>query len=406
METKLTAAIRDTAEGREAESILRSCVHCGFCTATCPTYQLLGDELDGPRGRIYLIKQVLEGQPVTRATQLHLDRCLTCRACETVCPSGVQYGRLAEIGKEIVAKQVTRPWQQALMQFALRTVLPRRKLFGPLLRLGQAVRPLLPESLRRKIPPAQKASSWPLAKRQRKVILFQGCVQSCATPNTNAATARVLDRLGISSIAAANEACCGAVDLHLTAKDAALQMMRRNIDAWWPAIERGAEAIVITASGCGTVLKDYAHALQHDAHYAAKAQRVSTLALDISEFLARLDIRTLCVQEEQRIAFHSPCSLQHAQRLPGAVETLLTKLGFTLTNVPDSHLCCGSAGTYSILQPKLSQQLLDNKLAALQSDKPHCIASANVGCQLHLATQAQVPVKHWIELVDEALRAG
>lgn len=409
METKLIAAIKNTAEGREAESILRSCVHCGFCTATCPTYQLLGDELDGPRGRIYLIKQVLEGQPVTRATQLHLDRCLTCRACETVCPSGVQYGRLAEIGKGIVAKQVARPWQQALTQLALRMVLPHQQIFGPLLRIGQALRPWLPETLRKAIPPMQRAAPWPTAKRQRNVILFQGCVQRCATPNTNAATARILDRLGISSLAIAGEGCCGAVDLHLTAKEAALQKMQRNIDAWWPSIEQGAEAIVITASGCGTVLKDYGHALQYDAHYAAKAQRVSALALDISEFLARQDTTNLIQLREQngqRIAYHSPCSLQHAQRLPGTVESLLIKLGFTLTNVPDSHLCCGSAGTYSILQPELSQQLLNNKLTALQSDNPQCVASANIGCQLHLATQAQLPVKHWIELVDETLRAS
>lgn len=403
MQTSLVDAIKQTPEGAEADAILRSCVHCGFCTATCPTYQLLGDELDGPRGRIYLIKNVLEGQAVTATTQRHLDRCLTCRACETTCPSGVRYGRLAEIGKEIVEHHVARPWHQRLLRRTLRTILPYPKRFSLLLRTGQIMRRWLPPALARKVPAAQQSGAWPAGTHARKMLVLEGCAQRSATPNTNASAARVLNRLGITLIRTPLAQCCGALSLHLSARDEALHFMRANIDAWWPHVESGCEAIMISASGCGTVVRDYGVHLAHDSAYATKAARISALAHDIGEILAKEDLTPLGTLPAQRVAFHAPCTLQHGQKLPNLVEPILTRLGVTLTQIPDSHLCCGSAGTYSILQPQLSQQLLRNKVSALHSDQPQVIATANVGCQLHLATAAGVPVKHWIELIDEAL---
>ncbi len=405
MQTRISAKYRDTAQGQEADSILRSCVHCGFCTATCPTYQLLGDELDGPRGRIYLIKQLLEGQPVSASTQLHLDRCLTCRACETTCPSGVRYGRLADIGRELVEQEVPRRPLQRLTRYLLRKVIAYPRRVAPLLFAAQAFRPLLPASLRGKVPARQRRTPWPRQPQARRMLALAGCVQSVATPQTNAAAARVLNRLGIQLITAPGAGCCGAVSHHLSAHEEGLDFMRRNIDAWWPFIEQGIEAILVTASGCGTVVKDYGHLLAHDPAYADKARRVSALARDIAEVLRDADLSGVALERQaQKVAFHSPCTLQHGQRLNGVVEAILSRAGFTLTAVPDAHLCCGSAGTYSILQPELSRQLLANKLAALQQDAPDVIATANIGCQMHLASQADRPVRHWIELLDEALR--
>jgi glycolate oxidase iron-sulfur subunit len=411
METHLADFIRDTPQGREADAILRRCVHCGFCTATCPTYQLLGDELDGPRGRIYLMKQMLEGAPVTAKTQLHLDRCLTCRACETTCPSGVEYGRLVDIGRDLVEARVGRGPGEWFKRRALRAVVPNAALFGSLLKLGQLVRPLLPETVKRKVPPAAARSKpWPQSAHPRKMLVLEGCVQPSLAPATNAATARVLDRLGITLVRAPNAGCCGAVSFHLSAQDEALRYMRRNIDAWWPYVERGAEAIVITASGCGVMVKDYGHALAHDPTYAEKARRVSELAKDISEILYAekdrlLRLRSLASRPSSlpRIAFHAPCTLQHGLKLKGSTESLLAELGFELTYVPDAHLCCGSAGTYSILQPELSQRLLANKIKALTAESPSAILTANIGCQAHLQSATTIPVKHWIEVLDEAL---
>ncbi|AKH20999.1 glycolate oxidase subunit GlcF [Sedimenticola thiotaurini] len=404
MQTNLPAAFLNTAQGQEADAILRSCVHCGFCTATCPTYQLLGDELDGPRGRIYLIKQMLEGGAVTARTQQHLDRCLTCRACETTCPSGVRYARLLEIGRGEVERQVGRSLFAGATRWGLRQLLPYPKRFALALRLGQLLRPLLPERLKQKLPGRVTATPRPAARHRRTLLVLEGCAQSVATPNTNAAAARVLDRLGISLIAPAGQGCCGAVSQHLAAESEAAGFMRRNIDAWWPHIEAGVEGILVTASGCGTQVKEYGDLLQHDPLYADKARRVSELARDLCEVLEGEALETLSVREPgRRIAYHSPCSLQHGQQLAGRVEALLGRLGFELTPVADSHLCCGSAGTYSILQPELSQRLLENKLAALEAGGASCIATANVGCQLHLQSRAQGPVKHWIELLDEAL---
>jgi glycolate oxidase iron-sulfur subunit len=404
MQTNISAKYLATAQGREADQILRSCVHCGFCTATCPTYQLLGDELDGPRGRIYLIKQMLEGEAVTQTTQLHLDRCLTCRACETTCPSGVRYGRLVDIGRELVEQRVGRGVAVALQRWLLRMIIPYRRRFGLLWRLGLWLRPLLPSMLKQKLPTARNVNTPAPQRHPRRMLVLQGCAQSVATPATNRAASQVLDKLGIQLIEVASASCCGALSHHLSAAEEALTFARRNIDAWWPFIEQGVEAIVISASGCGVMVKDYGALLAHDKDYADRAQRVSALAHDLSEVLIRESFPPRKnTQGSLRIAFHSPCTLQHGQQLKGLVEEVLTRVGFELVQVHDSHLCCGSAGTYSILQPELSQRLLVNKLAALQRQQPDVIATANVGCQLHMTSKASVPVKHWIELLYEAL---
>lgn len=404
MQTNLSERAKQLPRADEAERILRSCVHCGFCTATCPTYQLLGDELDGPRGRIYLIKQVLEGQEVTAKTQQHLDRCLSCRNCETTCPSGVQYHNLLDIGRAVVEQQVPRPLGERALRRSLRMVVPRPVLFKALMTAGMTLRPLLPESLQAKLPRhAVAAKPRPARQHQRQVLMLEGCVQPALAPNTNAATARVLDKLGIGVVPAPQAGCCGAVDYHLNAQDKGLERARRNIDAWWPAIEAGAEAIVQTASGCGAFVRDYGDLLKDDPAYCEKAQRVTALSKDIVEVLSAEPIEQLGVQADRRLAFHCPCTLQHALKLNGAVEGLLTRFGFSLTAVPDSHLCCGSAGTYSITQPALSQRLRDNKLNALESGNPDVIVTANIGCQTHLDGAGRTPVRHWIELVEEAL---
>ena len=400
MQTELAAFIRDTPEGREADAILRKCVHCGFCTATCPTYQLLGDELDGPRGRIYLVKQVLEGAAPTARTQLHLDRCLTCRACETTCPSGVQYGRLADIGRGIVEARVPRsPWQRA-KRAALAFALPRRRLFAALLRLGRLFRFLF----RGLVPaPAAPAGTWPAPRHTRRMLALAGCVQPALAPRINAAAARVLDRGGVSLVEAPGAGCCGALRFHLNDQDAGRDDMRALIDAWWPYVERGeVEAIVVTASGCGVTVKDYGYFLAHDPAYREKAERIAALARDLSEVIPPGAIAERA--SRGRIAFHSPCSLQHGQQLRGGAERLLARAGFELTPVPDAHLCCGSAGTYSILQPALAAELRRRKLAALQSGQPVGIVTANIGCLVHLQAGADVPVAHWVELLDEALQ--
>ncbi|MDH4567965.1 glycolate oxidase subunit GlcF [Pseudomonas sp. BN414] len=404
MQTHLSEQARALPRGEEAEAILRSCVHCGFCNATCPTYQLLGDELDGPRGRIYLMKQVLEGHEPSASTLQHLDRCLTCRNCETTCPSGVQYHNLLDIGRAVVEEQVPRSLGERVLRGGLRTVVPHAGLFKALVKAGNAFRPLLPETLKAKLPrEIRPARPRPSLRHDCRVLMLEGCVQPGLSPNTNAAAARVLDRLGISVVPAREAGCCGAVDYHLNAQEAGLDRARRNIDAWWPAIEAGAKAIVQTASGCGAFVKDYGHLLMHDPDYAARAQRVSSLAKDLVEVLRDAPLESLGIRTDLRLAFHCPCTLQHAQKLGGAVEGVLTRLGFHLTSVPDSHLCCGSAGSYSITQPELSRQLRDNKLNALESGQPQVIATANIGCQTHLDGAGRTPVRHWIELVDEAL---
>ena len=413
MQTKLADFIKNSPQGQEADAILRSCVHCGFCLATCPTYQILGDELDSPRGRIYLMKQMLEGQPVTQKTQLHLDRCLTCRACETTCPSGVRYGELVDISRDLLEKQVKRDVRSDAVRYMLRKILPNSLIFNVFIKSGQAVRPFLPESLKKTIPVKPKpAKKWPDANHVRKMMVLDGCVQPVLAPNINAATARVLDNLGISLIKAEKAGCCGAVAFHLNAQQEGLDYMRSNIDAWWSWVEREkVEAIVVTASGCGVTVKEYGHLLRHDPIYAEKAAKISALAKDISEILhteleniVRLMNKQYGNTNKTKLAFHSPCTLQHGMKIRGVVEKILVAAGFDLTIVPNAHLCCGSAGTYSILQPELSQQLLKNKVVALESGKPDQIATANIGCLMHLqGGTATTSVKHWIELVDERL---
>jgi len=404
MQTSIITEYLDTAKGREADRILRSCVHCGFCTATCPTYQLLGNELDSPRGRIYLIKQMLEGKDVSEKTQLHLDRCLTCRSCETTCPSGVQYGRLVDIGREMANEKLPRTMTQKLVRYSLRKMIPYPARLASLIKLGQLFKPVLPVALGKKIPPLSKSYVWPKRKHARRMLVLEGCAQKVVSAETNRAAARILDRLGIELIAEKSSGCCGAVSHHLSATDEGLDFMRRNVDAWWPYVEQGVEAIVITASGCGAVVKDYGQLLSHDAGYAAKAEKIASLAKDIGEVLSAEDLAILNANvANKRVAFHSPCTLQHGQQLNGVVESILTKIGFKLTEVADAHLCCGSAGTYSILQSEISQQLLHNKVNSLQQDKPDVIATANIGCQMHIASRAGVTVKHWIELLDEAI---
>lgn len=405
MQTHLADFIKNTPDGDEAEAILRSCVHCGFCTATCPTYQLLGDERDGPRGRIYLIKQVLEGEAFGAATQTHLDRCLTCRSCETTCPSGVQYGRLVDIGRGVLEEKLTRPLRERVLRRLLRLILPFPARVEPLVAMAQALRPLLPRTLKRKIPERQVVVPLPVAQHARKMLILDGCVQPSLAPNINAATARVLDRLGISIIPAQGAGCCGALSYHLSARDEAKGFIRRNIDAWWPHIEQGAEAIVMTASGCGAMVKDYGHVLRDDPAYAAKAAKVSELTRDIGEVLIGENAAERLPRAAGNIAFHCPCTLQHGQKFAGQVERLLTDLGFTLGEVENPHLCCGSAGTYSILQPELSQRLLVDKMAALERSDPAAIATANIGCLVHLQSATDKPVRHWVEIVEEGMRS-
>jgi len=409
MQTNLADFIKDTREGHEADAILRSCVHCGFCTATCPTYQLLGDELDGPRGRIYLIKQVLEGKKPTAKTQLHLDRCLTCRNCETTCPSGVKYGRLIDIGRKVVEDQVPYSFSQKLKRTALKELLPRKWLFTPAMKTGQLFRPLLPQSLQNKVPRRENAGSWPTGSHVRKMLLLDGCVQPAMSPNINAATARVLDALGVQLVVAPKAGCCGAIRHHLNDHDAALNDMRRNIDAWWPLVQAGAEAIVMTASGCGATAKDYGHLLEADPAYAEKAAVISNLTKDLSEIMPAFEAELegkLNGKIAKRVAYHPPCTLQHGQQIRGKVEGVLRAVGVDVQLCGDSHLCCGSAGTYSVMQPELSYQLRDNKLAKLAETKAEMIVSANIGCLTHLQSGTDTPVKHWIELIDSALTAA
>jgi glycolate oxidase iron-sulfur subunit len=411
MQTALADFVRHTPEGREADAILRKCVHCGFCTATCPTYQLLGDELDGPRGRIYLMKQVLEGHEVTAKTQLHLDRCLTCRNCETTCPSGVQYGRLLDIGRKIVDDHVTRPAGERLLRIALKEGLTSR-LFGPAMKLGQLVRPLLPASMKSKVPAAQAAGAWPARSHERKVLLLEGCVQPAMAPNINRATARVLDAIGIETLRPAAAGCCGAIRYHLDDHAGGLDDARRNIDAWWPYVqhadEDGLVAIVMNASGCGAQVKEYGHLLARDPAYAAKARRVSEMTKDIAELLPayadELKSRVKAAADSP-VVFHPPCTLQHGQQIRGVVEPLLTSLGARVAPVAEAHFCCGSAGTYSVLQPELAYQLRDRRLGHLEASRPSVILSANIGCIGHLASGTGTPVMHWIEWVDQRLAA-
>jgi len=407
MQTTLADFMKGTPDGIEAESILRACVHCGFCTATCPTYQLLGDELDGPRGRIYLIKQVLEGAQPTRKTQLHLDRCLTCRNCETSCPSGVRYGRLLDIGRRLVDERVARPLAERIRRTTLREVLPRAALFKSALKAGRALRPVLPAQLQDKLQPARDPGRWPTRVHARKMLVLDGCVQPALAPNINAAAARVLDALGVQLITAPKAGCCGALRYHLNDQEAALDDMRRNVDAWWPYVEQGqVEAIVMTASGCGVTVKEYGHLLAHDPHYAQRARRIGALTRDLSEVLAGFEEQLAARvrrDERPRVAYHPPCTLQHGQQIRGKVEAVLHAAGVDVVLCADNHLCCGSSGTYSLLHPDIAHELRARKLASLAATGADSIVSANIGCITHLQSGTTAPIMHWIELLERVL---
>lgn len=400
MQTHLAEFVAIRPEHAEFDSILRSCVHCGFCNATCPTYLLLGDELDGPRGRIYLIKQALEGRPVSRLTQRHLDRCLNCRACETTCPSGVRYGRLLDLGRVVIEEQVPRSGFDRLRRLALRQILPYRGRFEMLVRIARLAGFLLPNAWRIPIPACNHQPAWPSNPHPRQMLVLEGCVQPVLAPRIDRAVAVVLDKLGISLKRVAGSACCGALPYHLSAHDQARDMARCNIDACWPLLEQGAEAVISTASGCGVFLKDYAALLQHDPAYRDKASRFAASVKDISEVLTNEDLSSFTA-DHRRIAFQSPCTLQHGQRLNGRVEALLHRIGFQLTAQQDAHLCCGSAGVYSVLEAPLSHQLKQDKLGKLQAARPDVIATANIGCLAQLQSGTSLNVLHWIELLTD-----
>lgn len=405
MQTNLADFVKNTPEGIEADAILRACVHCGFCTATCPTYQILGDELDGPRGRIYLIKQVLEGVEPTVKTQQHLDRCLTCRSCESTCPSGVEYGRLVDIGRSVVERKVGRTARESLQRRLLRTGLLSKKTFAAALAVGRAARPLLPAALKSKIQPRRAPGTWPTAHHARTMLLLDNCVQDALAPSIDTAAARVLDAAAVTLRRVKAGGCCGALSHHLNAHDEAVQKVRANIDAWWPHIEQGAEAVVVTASGCSVMVKDYGRFMQRDPAYAVKAAKIAALAKDVSEVIAAewSSLKPKVKAASEKIAYHPPCTMQHGMKLKGGVEGLLKDMGFSLAPVADSHLCCGSAGTYSVLQPAISSELKSRKIASLSAAAPTQIATANIGCMTHLQSGTPLAVKHWIELLDERL---
>jgi glycolate oxidase iron-sulfur subunit len=400
MKTDLHTAFAGLPAAADAKAIIGKCVHCGFCNATCPTYLELGDERDGPRGRIYLIRQLLESGQASASTRRHLDRCLSCRACETTCPSGVEYGRLADFGREALETRTARTVVDRIRRRALRVTVPHRRRFAAFLRIGQALRPLLPRALGRRVPARQQRLPVQPATHQRRVVLLDGCAQAAATPATNDAAARVLDRLGITAMRVAGAGCCGAVSYHLSAHDEARRFIRRNVDALLPAIDAGAECIVSSASGCGVLLRDYGEIMRDDPAYAEPAARVAALTMDLCELLHKEDLSPLRREGSPSVALHLPCTLTHGLRCSDLLREVLQRCGLNLAATRDDHLCCGSAGTYSVLQPQMSGRLLDNKLAALSLEQPDCIATANVGCQLHLATRAGVSVRHWIELLD------
>ncbi len=399
MQTQLTPAWLATPDGQTADKILRSCVHCGFCLSTCPTYGLLGNELDSPRGRIYLIKSLLEGNDVSHGSLSHLDKCLTCRSCETTCPSGVQYGQLLDIGRQAMEAKTPRPIWQKIARFVVRKSLTTPWFFNGLIRLM----PFLRHSNSIVYSVDELALKQRLADRadvlQSSVLLLAGCVQPALAPNINQASIKVLNRLGLHVIETPQSQCCGAINQHLSAHDDAIAQIKANIDAWLPYLEQGAKAIISNASGCGVMIKDYAHLLRNDAGYAAKAQRISEATKDISEFLLTQDLSRFTHFDNETITFHSPCTLQHGQKLQGVVEEALRKLGYRVNPVKDAHLCCGSAGTYSIFQPSLSKQLRTQKLANLLAEKTNMIVTANIGCLMHLQKGTSVPVKHWIEIL-------
>ena len=418
MKTIIAKEFADQPQFAPVKDILQACVHCGFCTATCPTYLLLGDERDSPRGRIYMMKAMFEGEQVTQETRHHLDRCLTCRSCETTCPSGVEYGHLVDLGRVVVEQKAPRPMHQKLVRWGLRQILPYRSRFGPLLKLGQLVRPMLPAVIKQHVPLAVPQLVAPQSNHKRVMLSLPGCAQASAAPNTDIAAAQVLDQLGITLKVLHQSGCCGAVNHHLNAHEKALDQARHNIDLVWPELQAGAEAVVVTASGCGAALQEYGYMLRHDLTYVDKAKQVSKAAKDIVEILGQEDLAPIKAKLNNtqvadkglgqglgtglgKVAVHCPCTQQHAMQLPFKVKALLDHLGLDTAATKNDHLCCGSAGTYSLLQPDLSHQLRSQKIKDLTIDSPQLIVTANIGCQLHLGGAGNLPIKHWLELLAE-----
>jgi glycolate oxidase iron-sulfur subunit len=412
----------------EADKILRACVHCGFCTATCPTYVLLGDELDSPRGRIYLIKEMLEkDKPPTPEVVKHIDRCLSCLACMTTCPSGVNYMHLVDQARSRIERDYTRPLPEQALRAILAFVLPRPALFRAsmiMARIGRPLAGLLPTpkaaatpGLLRRIKamlalapealPAQGPSGGitfaAIGERRGRVALLQGCAQQVLAPRINQAAINLLTRHGIEVVLVKDEQCCGALTHHLGQDGDALARARGNVDVWKKEADQGGlDAILVTASGCGTVIKDYGYMLREDRTYAQSAARISALAKDITEYLAGLALSPSSQKGDLTVAYHSACSLQHGQKITGLPKELLSKNGFVVKDVPESHLCCGSAGTYNILQPDIADRLRDRKVANIATVKPDLIAAGNIGCMVQIAGGTSVPVVHTIELLDWA----
>jgi glycolate oxidase iron-sulfur subunit len=420
MQTSFTAEqLKDPAVA-ESERILRACVHCGFCTATCPTYVLLGDELDSPRGRIYLIKDMLEhDRPATPEVVKHVDRCLSCLACMTTCPSGVHYMHLVDHARAHIERTYRRPRLERLLRDLIAGTLPNPRIFRPLMRLAQLAKPfgpilrlvgaqrlgamlrLIPRGIPRR--PARMPVSAAVGTRRARVALLDGCVDQVVAPHINAAAVRVLTRHGIEVVRPPAAGCCGALVHHMGREREALAAARRNIDTWTREIAAGGlDAIVITASGCGTTVKDYGFMLREDPAYAAQAQRIASLTKDISEYLGSLVLTPSGRESSLVVAYHAACSLQHGQKVTREPKALLTRAGFAVRDIPEGHLCCGSAGTYNMLQPQIARRLAARKAAHIAALRPDVVAAGNLGCMTQIATATAIPVVHTVELVDWA----
>ena len=417
MQTSFSPAQLADPDVRESEKILRTCVHCGFCTATCPTYVLLGDELDSPRGRIYLIKDMLENaRPASERVVTHIDRCLSCLSCMTTCPSGVHYMHLVDHARRYIEETYTRPWPDRLVRAMLAAVLPRPGLFRLALRagrLGRPLRALLPERLAGMLALAPRSLPSPSAvdrpqvfkaegTRRQRVALLSGCAQQVLAPEINEATIRLLTRHGVEVVVAEGAGCCGALVHHMGREAQALAAARANIDAWEREREReGLDAVVINASGCGTTIKDYGFMLREDPEYAETAARIAALAKDVTELFASLELKTDGAGRDLVVAYHSACSMQHGQKITTLPKDLLQAAGFTVKDIPEGHICCGSAGTYNLLQPELAGQLRARKLANVARVLPDVIATGNMGCMVQLA-DGVAPIVHTVELLDWA----
>ncbi len=406
MQTSFTSEFIQTADGERVNKILRKCVHCGFCNATCPTYQLTGNELDGPRGRIYLIKNFFEEnkEGSSNETSLkHIDRCLTCLACETTCPSGVKYGELVDIGRKHINTSIQRPVLNKIKRKLILNAFSNSKRVALLLAIARIFKPLLPATLANKIPTKIKLQTGSASdlgipsSLSRKMLTIKGCVQKAAAPQINFATRKVLGNSDIQ-LDEANSECCGALAFHLTELEQAHKTIRSNIDHWYQMLNNGYEKILINSSGCSTFIKQYATIMQDDNSYAEKAKFISEHCIDLSELASELKPKASSCADKT-IAFHSPCTLQHGQNISGKIEEKLLQAGYNLVEVQDSHLCCGSAGTYSLLESEMSSELLKNKLTNLEKHQADMIVTANIGCLMHLQSGTDIPVKHWIELL-------